>query len=175
MTTHDVTPAVVPGDIAGCAVAGSHCGPVAYHLATSRALQQRVWLWVAFYVTLALVFGGVMFGIGGEQAGSEFLAGWVTEYSLSIDNLFVFVLIMASFAVPRKYQQEILMIGILLAILFRGIFILLGAALIASFSWIFYVFGAFLLVIGIQQFFSGREDDAERENRLLVSSNVVSR
>ena len=124
--------------------------------------------WVAFYVFLALAFGGVMFVVGGEQAGSEFLAGWVTEYSLSIDNLFVFVLIMASFAVPRKYQQEILMIGILLAILFRGIFILLGAALIASFSWIFYVFGAFLLVIGIQQFFSGREDDVERENKLLT-------
>lgn len=124
-------------------------------------------LWVAFYVALALGFAGVMFGISGEQAGSEFLAGWVTEYSLSIDNLFVFVLIMASFAVPRKYQQEILMIGILLAILFRGIFILLGATLIASFSWIFYVFGAFLLVIGIQQFFSGREDDVERENKLL--------
>lgn len=125
-------------------------------------------LWVAFYVTLALAFAGVMFVLAGEQAGSEFLAGWVTEYSLSIDNLFVFVLIMASFAVPRKYQQEILMIGILLAIVFRGIFILLGAALIASFSWIFYVFGAFLLVIGIQQFFSGREDDAERENKLLT-------
>ena len=124
-------------------------------------------LWVAFYVALALGFAGVMFGISGEQAGSEFLAGWVTEYSLSIDNLFVFVLIMGSFAVPRKYQQEILMIGILLAILFRGIFILLGATLIASFSWIFYVFGAFLLVIGIQQFFSGREDDVERENKLL--------
>ena len=124
-------------------------------------------LWVAFYVALALGFAGVMFGISGEQAGSEFLAGWVTEYSLSIDNLFVFVLIMGSFAVPRKYQQEILMIGILLAILFRGIFILLGATLIASFSWIFYVFGAFLLVIGIQQFFSGREDDVERQNKLL--------
>ena len=124
-------------------------------------------VWVAFYVALALGFAGVMFGISGEQAGSEFLAGWVTEYSLSIDNLFVFVLIMASFAVPRKYQQEILMIGILLAILFRGIFILLGATLIASFSWIFYVFGAFLLVIGIQQFFSGREDDVERQNKLL--------
>ena len=124
-------------------------------------------LWVAFYVALALGFAGVMFGLSGEQAGSEFLAGWVTEYSLSIDNLFVFVLIMASFAVPRKYQQEILMIGILLAILFRGVFILLGAALIASFSWIFYVFGAFLLVIGIQQFLSGREDDIERENAVL--------
>lgn len=125
-------------------------------------------LWVGLYVTLALIFAGVVFAVAGDQYGAEFVAGWVTEYSLSIDNLFVFVLIMASFAVPKEYQQEILMIGILLAIVFRGIFILLGAALIASFSWIFYAFGAFLLVIGIQQFFSGREDDVERENSLLT-------
>lgn len=124
-------------------------------------------LWVSFYVLLALGFAGLLFMFAGEKYGSEFLAGWITEYSLSIDNLFVFVLIMATFAVPKKYQQEILMIGILLAIVFRGIFILLGAALIASFSWIFYVFGAFLVVIGLQQFFSGREDDAERENKLI--------
>lgn len=124
-------------------------------------------LWVAFYVTLALIFAGLMFVIAGPKYGSEFLAGWVTEYSLSIDNLFVFVLILSTFAVPKKYQQEVLMVGILMAIVFRGIFILLGAALIANFSWIFYVFGLFLLVIGFQQFFSGREDDVERENRLV--------
>lgn len=124
-------------------------------------------LWVGFYVALALAFAGLLFVIAGEQFGSEFLAGWITEYSLSIDNLFVFVLIMTTFAVPRKYQQQVLMIGILLAIIFRGIFILLGAALIASFSWIFYVFGAFLVVIGLQQFFSGREDDTDRENSLI--------
>ena len=124
-------------------------------------------LWVSFYVALALVFAGAMFVFSGEKYGSEFLAGWVTEYSLSVDNLFVFVLIMASFSVPRKYQQEILMVGILLAIVFRGIFILLGAALIESFSWIFYVFGAFLIVVAIQQLFSGREDDVERENAII--------
>jgi tellurite resistance protein TerC len=124
-------------------------------------------LWVGFYVALALAFAGLLFAVAGEQVGSEFLAGWITEYSLSIDNLFVFVLIMATFAVPKKYQQEVLMIGILLAIVFRGVFILLGAALISSFSWIFYVFGAFLVVIGIQQFFSGRDDDVERENSLI--------
>lgn len=124
-------------------------------------------LWVSFYVTLALVFAGAMFVFSGEKYGSEFLAGWVTEYSLSVDNLFVFVLIMASFAVPKRFQQEVLMVGILLAIVFRGIFILLGAALIASFSWIFYVFGAFLLVVAIQQLFSGREDDVERENAII--------
>lgn len=124
-------------------------------------------LWVAFYVTLALIFAGLMFLFAGEKYGAEFLAGWVTEYSLSIDNLFVFVLIMGTFLVPKKYQQEVLMIGILMAIVLRGIFILLGAALIANFSWIFYVFGAFLLIIGIQQFFSGREDDVERESALI--------
>jgi len=124
-------------------------------------------LWVAFYVALALVFAGLMFVFAGEKYGSEFLAGWITEYSLSIDNLFVFVLIMSTFAVPKKYQQQVLMIGILLAIVFRGAFILLGAALIASFSWIFYVFGAFLVIIGVQQFLSGRDDDVERENSLI--------
>ena len=125
-------------------------------------------LWVTFYVLFALAFAGLMFVFAGEKYGAEFLAGWVTEYSLSIDNLFVFVLIMATFAVPKKIQQEVLMIGILLAIVFRGIFILLGAALIASFSWIFYIFGAFLVVVGIQQFSSGREDDVERENKLIT-------
>ncbi len=124
-------------------------------------------LWVAFYVTLALIFAGLMFVVAGPKYGAEFLAGWVTEYSLSIDNLFVFVLILGFFAVPKKYQQEVLMIGILMAIVFRGIFILLGAALIANFSWIFYLFGLFLLVIGLQQFFSGRDDDVERENKLI--------
>ena len=125
-------------------------------------------LWVTFYVALALVFAGLVFVFAGEKYGSEFLAGWITEYSLSIDNLFVFVLIMSAFAVPKKYQQQILMIGILLAIVFRGIFILLGAALIASFSWIFYVFGAFLVIIGVQQFLSGRDDDVERQNKLIT-------
>ncbi len=124
-------------------------------------------LWVTFYVVLALIFAALMFVFAGAQYGSEFLAGWVTEYSLSVDNLFVFVLIMASFAVPKRYQQEILMVGILLAIVFRGIFILLGAALIASFSWIFYVFGLFLLVVAAQQLFTGREDDIQRENAII--------
>ena len=124
-------------------------------------------LWVAFYVTLALIFGGLMFVVVGPQAGGEFIAGWLTEYSLSIDNLFVFVLIMSQFAVPRRMQQRVLMIGIILALLFRGIFILLGAALIENFSWIFYIFGVFLLITAAQQAFSGREDDEARENVLI--------
>ena len=94
-----------------------------------------------------------MFVIGDAEHGAQFLAGWLTEYSLSIDNLFVFVIIMARFAVPRKYQQEVLMVGIILALILRGIFILLGAQLIENFSWIFYIFGAFLLWTAVQQAF----------------------
>ena len=80
----------------------------------------------------------------------EFFAGWLTEYSLSIDNLFVFVIIMARFPVPRKLQQEVLMVGIIIALVLRGIFILLGAAVIERFTWVFYIFGAFLVYTAIQ-------------------------
>jgi len=120
-------------------------------------------LWVVFYVGLALVFALLMLIFGGGEHAGQFLAGWLTEYSLSIDNLFVFVIIMARFSVPRKYQQEVLMIGIIIALVLRGIFILLGAQLIENFSWIFYIFGAFLLYTAIHQAFAkeGGEDDAE--------------
>ncbi|WP_353828261.1 TerC family protein [Agromyces sp. SYSU T0242] len=116
-------------------------------------------LWVVFYVALALVFAGLMFVIGDAEHGAQFLAGWLTEYSLSIDNLFVFVIIMARFAVPRQYQQEVLMVGIILALILRGVFILLGAQLIANFSWIFYIFGAFLLYTAAQQAFGNHEEE----------------
>ncbi|WP_168626550.1 MULTISPECIES: TerC family protein [unclassified Cryobacterium] len=124
-------------------------------------------LWVSFYVVLALIFAGLMFWLGGVQKGSEFIAGWLTEYSLSIDNLFVFLIIMGRFAVPRKYQQEVLMVGIMIALVLRGIFILLGAQLIANFSWIFYIFGVFLLWTAWNQAFTSHEDEAESENRII--------
>ncbi|TPX05248.1 TerC family protein, partial [Schumannella luteola] len=95
-------------------------------------------LWIGFYVLLALAFAGLMLVLGDAEHAGQFVAGWLTEYSLSIDNLFVFLLIMARFAVPRKYQQELLMIGIILALVFRGVFIVLGSALIENFSWVFY-------------------------------------
>lgn len=117
------------------------------HIPTMREAS----LWVGFYVTLALVFAGCMFWIGDVQHGTEFLAGWLTEYSLSIDNLFVFVLILASFQVPYKYQQRALMIGIVLALIFRGIFILAGAAIIERFLAVFFIFGAWLIWTAWQQ------------------------
>ncbi|MET0956173.1 MAG: TerC family protein [Cryobacterium sp.] len=120
-------------------------------------------LWVVFYVGLALVFALLMLIFGGGEHAGQFLAGWLTEYSLSIDNLFVFVIIMARFSVPRKYQQEVLMVGIIIALVLRGIFILLGAQLIENFSWIFYIFGAFLLYTAVHQAFAkeGGEDDTD--------------
>jgi tellurite resistance protein TerC len=124
-------------------------------------------LWITFYVVLALVFAGLMLVFAGTEHAGQFVAGWLTEYSLSIDNLFVFLIIMARFSVPRKYQQEILMVGIILALVFRGIFILLGAALISNFSWIFYIFGLFLIYTAANQAFTSHDDEAETENKLI--------
>ncbi len=100
---------------------------------------------LGLYVGLAVLFGlGVLVTSGGRYAG-EFYAGWLTEYSLSVDNLFVFMLIMGRFAVPRQYQQTALLVGIVLALVFRTVFILLGSAIVSTFSWVFYLFGAFLV------------------------------
>ena len=100
---------------------------------------------LALYVGLAVAFGvGVWAAAGGQYAG-EFFAGWLTEYSLSVDNLFVFMLIMTRFAVPRPYQQTALLVGIVLALVFRTAFILAGAAIVDAFTWVFYLFGAFLV------------------------------
>ncbi|RFC63304.1 TerC family protein [Fulvimarina endophytica] len=101
--------------------------------------------WSAVYVGLAIVFGGALWYFWDHKHGLEYFAGFVTEKSLSIDNLFVFVIIMKSFQVPREDQQKALLIGIVLALIMRGIFIAVGAAAIEQFSWIFYIFGLFLI------------------------------
>lgn len=124
-------------------------------------------LWISFYVVLALVFAGLMYVFAGAEHSGQFIAGWLTEYSLSIDNLFVFLIIMARFSVPRKYQQELLMAGIIIALVLRGIFILLGAALIENFSWIFYLFGLFLIYTAANQAFTSHDDEEETENKLI--------
>ena len=123
--------------------------------------------WVGFYAGLALAFAAVLWLLFGHLRATEFIAGWLTEYSLSIDNLFVFVLIMSRFAVPKIYQQQVLMVGIIMALVLRGLFILVGAALIEQFSWIFYLFGAFLLYTAYHQAFRTREDEDETESKLI--------
>ena len=104
---------------------------------------------LSFYVGAAILFGLGVWYFAGAQYGGEFFAGWLTEYSLSIDNLFIFIIIMGKFAVPREYQQNALMIGIILALIMRGIFIAVGAAAINQFSWVFYLFGAFLVLTAV--------------------------
>jgi len=124
-------------------------------------------LWVALYVVLALVFAVLILLFADAEHAGQFLAGWLTEYSLSIDNLFVFVIIMARFSVPRKLQQEVLMVGIIIALVLRGVFIVLGAQLIHNFSWIFYLFGAFLLFTAFQQAFQSTAEMDERESAVI--------
>src|SRR3977135_3710985 len=111
------------------------------------------------YILLAVAFGVFVWLFHGSQFGVEFFAGWLTEYSLSVDNLFIFLIIMASFKVPKKYQQQALLVGIILALVFRGIFIALGAVAINQFSWVFYVFGAFLVYTAINLARNTKQDD----------------
>jgi tellurite resistance protein TerC len=124
-------------------------------------------LWVGFYVTLALLFGILLLAFTNGTYATEFYAGWLTEYSLSVDNLFVFVIIMARFRVPRHLQQEALMVGIIIALILRGIFILAGAALIERFTWVFYFFGAFLVYTAINLVRHRGEEDDYEENAFI--------
>ncbi|WP_022899810.1 TerC/Alx family metal homeostasis membrane protein [Humibacter albus] len=123
-------------------------------------------VWVGFYSLLAVVFALVLFWMGDAEHAGQFLAGWLTEYSLSIDNLFVFIVIMTRFAVPVRYQQEALFAGIIIALILRAIFIVIGAQLIENFSWIFYLFGAFLLYTAYTQAFGKQEEEGQKDNAL---------
>ena len=114
---------------------------------------------LAIYIGLAVAFGVWVWLFHGSQYGVEFFAGWLTEYSLSIDNLFIFIVIMGKLAVPRELQQSALLIGIVLALVLRGIFIALGAVAINEFSWVFYVFGAFLVYTAINLVRDTEHDD----------------
>ena len=129
-------------------------------------------LWIGFYVALALVFAGLLFALGDAQHGTEFLAGWVTEYSLSVDNLFVFLIIMATFQVPRRYQQEVLMVGIIIALIARAVFIAVGAVAIEHLTWEFYIFGAFLLWTAWQQL---KDDGGDEESEPGVVARLTRR
>lgn len=129
---------------------------------------------LAFYVGLAVAFGVGLWVFAEPHAlspspGPEFFAGWLTEYSLSVDNLFIFIIIMASFGVPRQFQQKALLIGIVLALVFRGVFIVIGAAAIDRWSWVFYLFGAFLIYTAAKLAREGGEDEDEFEENKLVA------
>lgn len=125
--------------------------------------------WAAFYMTMAAIFGGIVWWQWDAEHGVQFFTGYITELSLSVDNLFVFALIMGAFKIPRAYQQKVLLIGIVMALVFRLIFILLGAVIISAWSWVFYIFAAFLLYTAIKLVYDEATDQPETDpNDMLV-------
>jgi TerC family integral membrane protein len=134
----------------------------------SAVTMRQATLWVVFYVALAALFAVGLFVFKSGTSGSEFVAGYITEYSLSVDNLFVFIIIMARFAVPTLAVDKVLYIGIVVSMLLRGIFIAAGAAAIAAASWVFYFFGAFLIYTAVKLALEGENDEEDfQENALL--------
>jgi tellurite resistance protein TerC len=127
-------------------------------------------LFIGIFVGLAVLFGLGVWWFSGPRYAGEFFAGWLTEYSLSIDNLFIFVIIMTKLKVPRQYQQFALLVGIILALIFRGIFIALGAAAIERFVWVFFLFGAFLIYTAVRLVIDYRnhdDDDDAPDNAVM--------
>ncbi|WP_371744638.1 TerC family protein [Georgenia sp. TF02-10] len=134
------------------------------HVRTPHApsLKEAAW-WSVAYVAMAIIFGFIIWAVYGGRYGGEYFAGYVTEKSLSIDNLFVFVIIIAAFRIPRKYQQEVLLAGIVIALVLRAVFIAVGVQVIEAWSGVFYLFGAFLIWTAISQARQGVEDPDEKE------------
>jgi tellurite resistance protein TerC len=133
-----------------------------------RAVTMRdATTWVLIYVGLAMAFAVGLAVFAGPTAAGEFVAGYVTEYSLSVDNLFVFMIIMARFAVPMLAQDKVLYIGIVLSMVLRTVCIVAGAAAISHFNWVFYVFGAFLVYTAAKLLMSGENDDDYQEGPVL--------
>ncbi|EID55792.1 TerC family protein [Saccharomonospora xinjiangensis] len=124
--------------------------------------------WVIFYVSCAIVFGIGVWVLAGHDSGVEFFTGYITEYSLSVDNLFIFMVIMASFRVPAIHQHRVLLIGILLALVMRAAFIAVGAALIAKFVWVFFVFGGFLIWTAANMVKEKKDDEEEYSENALT-------
>jgi tellurite resistance protein TerC len=124
-------------------------------------------LWSGIWISLAVLFNGGVFHFLGKEKGLEFLTGYLLEYSLSVDNIFVFILLLSYFNIPRKYQHKVLFWGIIGAIIMRAILIFIGAALIIKFHWIMFIFGIFLVISGIKMAFSG-EEKIEPEKNIIV-------
>lgn len=124
---------------------------------------------------MALIFGGLVWCFAGSKPAIEFYSGWLTEYSLSIDNLFVFVIIMSNFAVPKVLQKYVLSVGITVALILRGCFILVGAAIVQRFTWVFFLFGAFLIYTAIKLVVGGDDDEEYHENGLIRMLRKVIR
>lgn len=139
----------------------------------AHAISYReAWIWSTVWVTLAMIFAGVVFFYQGSQRGLEFLTGYLIELSLSVDNLFVFLLIFSYFKVPAKFQHRVLFWGVMGALVMRLTMIFVGAALIERFHWIIYIFGAFLVYTGIKMF---RHDEIDVQPEKNIAVRIVTR
>ena len=133
---------------------------------------REAWIWSAVWITLALIFAGLVFHYQGSDSGLRFLTGYLIELSLSVDNLFVFLLIFSYFKVPAKFQHRVLFWGVMGALIMRLTMIFVGAALIQRFHWIIYIFGAFLVYTGIKMF---RHDEMDIQPEQNIAVRVVTR
>ena len=138
-----------------------------FHRKSERVSIQAALGWTAFWIALSLAFNGWIYNEFGQDKGLEFLAGYILEKSLSVDNLFVFLLIFSYFKVPPEVQHRVLFFGILGALVLRGVFIYLGATLVHQFHWVLYLFGAFLVFSGLKLFFVDDDEDQNPENALV--------
>lgn len=128
---------------------------------------REAWIWSGVWVTLAMIFAGLVFHYQGRQRGLEFVTGYLIELSLSVDNLFVFLLIFSYFKVPAKFQHRVLFWGVMGALVMRLTMIFIGAALIQRFHWIIYIFGAFLVYTGIKMFRQEELDIQPEQNPMV--------
>src|SRR5687768_13467306 len=128
---------------------------------------REAWIWTVVWVTLALIFAGIVFLFQGTDRGLDFLTGYIIELSLSVDNLFVFILIFSYFKVPARFQHRVLFWGVMGALVMRLTMIFIGATLINRFHWIIYIFGAFLVYTGVKMF-KDEETDIQPEHNPVV-------
>jgi tellurite resistance protein TerC len=138
-----------------------------FHRKAHKIAMREALLWSLAWIALALAFGLVLLYFNGRQPALEFLTGYVVEKALSVDNLFVFLVVFRVFAVKDEYQQRVLGYGILGALILRGAMIAAGAALIEHFGWIMYVFGAFIVLVGVHMLIARHQDSDPQKNFLV--------
>ena len=145
------------------------------HRRSEKVSLKEAATWSAVWVALSLCFAFAIYRTMGEESGLEFLTGYLIEYALSVDNIFVFVLIFTYFKVPENYQHRVLFWGIIGALLLRGVMIVAGSALVTRFSWTLYIFGAFLVFTGIRMAVQNDEDayNPERDPVLRLSRRLI--
>ena len=139
-----------------------------FHRAAHVVSTREALRWTAVWVTAAVIFGGLILAVFGSDRAVEFFTGYVVEYSLSVDNVFVFGLVFAAFAIPRELQHRVLFWGVLGALVMRGVLIFLGAELVERFEWLLLIFGAFLVLTGVRLLRRGGETAAHPEDSPIV-------